>query len=293
MDEISLKARAKININLDIVGRRKDGYHFLNMIMQQIDLFDDVFVKKASRGISVSTASKYVRDDKTNIAYKAAYEMMQLFDDIKGVAIEIDKKIPVAAGLAGGSADGAAVILGLNKIYNLKLSESELIDIGLKVGADVPFCLIGGCAAVSGIGEIVKPIKGLTDKWVVISKPPIGVSTKEVYSLFKLENIRRDFDFGEIIEAVESQNVKKFSSIMNNSLESVTAGKYKEVRELKRKFEDSSPNFCMMSGSGPTVFGIYDDYENAKKGYTSIKKYAKDTYLVKTYNNLNGGYYGE
>lgn len=285
MDEISLKARAKINLNLDIVGRRKDGYHLLNMIMQQIDLYDIVSMKKTLDGISINTDCDYIDSGKDNIAYKAAYEMMKAFDTIKGVEINIEKKIPVAAGLAGGSADGAAVILGLNDIYNLNLNRKELIDIGLKVGADVPFCLIGGCAAVSGIGEIVEPISGLVDKWILLSKPPIDVSTKETYSLFDLKNMRSNFNFQEIIKTVEHQKVENFFDVMNNSLESVTINKYSIVAKLKNKFKELHPDFFMMSGSGPTVFGIYLNYDEAFKGYKAIKEYNEETYLVKTYNN--------
>lgn len=285
MDEISLKARAKINLNLDIVGRRKDGYHLLNMIMQQIDLYDIVSIKKTLDGISINTDCDYIDSGKDNIAYKAAYEMMKAFDTIKGVEINIEKKIPVAAGLAGGSADGAAVILGLNDIYNLNLNRKELIDIGLKVGADVPFCLIGGCAAVSGIGEIVEPISGLVDKWILLSKPPIDVSTKETYSLFDLKSMRSNFNFQEIIKTVEHQKVENFFDVMNNSLESVTINKYSIVAKLKNKFKELRPDFFMMSGSGPTVFGIYLNYDEAFKGYKAIKEYNEETYLVKTYNN--------
>lgn len=285
MDEISLKARAKINLNLDIVGRRKDGYHLLNMIMQQIDLYDIVSMKKTLDGISINTDCDYIDSGKDNIAYKAAYEMMKAFDTIKGVEINIEKKIPVAAGLAGGSADGAAVILGLNDIYNLNLNRKELIDIGLKVGADVPFCLIGGCAAVSGIGEIVEPISGLVDKWILLSKPPIDVSTKETYSLFDLKSMRSNFNFQEIIKTVEHQKVENFFDVMNNSLESVTINKYSIVAKLKNKFKELHPDFFMMSGSGPTVFGIYLNYDEAFKGYKAIKEYNEETYLVKTYNN--------
>lgn len=285
MDEISLKARAKINLNLDIVGRRKDGYHLLNMIMQQIDLYDIVSMKKTLDGISINTDCDYIDSGKDNIAYKAAYEMMKAFDTIKGVEINIEKKIPVAAGLAGGSADGAAVILGLNDIYNLNLNRKELIDIGLKVGADVPFCLIGGCAAVSGIGEIVEPISGLVDKWILLSKPPIDVSTKETYSLFDLKSMRSNFNFQEIIKTVEHQKVENFFDVMNNSLESVTINKYSIVAKLKNKFKELRPDFFMMSGSGPTVFGIYLNYDEAFKGYKAIKEYNEETYLVKTYNN--------
>ena len=285
MEEISLKARAKINLNLDIVGRRGDGYHLLNMIMQQIDLYDVVSVKKTLDGISINTDCSSISNGKDNIAYKAAYEMMKTFNEIKGVEINIEKRIPIAAGLAGGSSDGASVILGLNEIYDLNLSKKELIDIGLKVGADVPFCLIGGCAAVSGIGEIVEPISGLVDKWILLSKPPINVSTKDAYLSFDLKDMRENFDFQEIIKIVENQKLEKFLDVMNNSLESVTINKYSVVAELKNKFKELYSDFFMMSGSGPTVFGIYENYDAAFKGYKAIKEYNAETYLVKTYNN--------
>lgn len=293
MEKISLKARAKINLNLDVVGRRKDGYHLLNMIMQQIDLYDIVSISKSASGIKIKTDSEKIIDDESNIAYRAAAEMKKRYSQIEGVEIQIEKKIPIAAGLAGGSSDGAAVISGINMLYELSLDAKTLADIGLNVGADLPFCIIGGCAAVEGIGDIIKPIKGLTDKWVLISKPPVDVSTKEIYLGFDLEDIRTDFDFQEIIKAVEEQKIHDFKDLMNNSLESVTLKKYEIVRDMKEKFKETEPDFYMMSGSGPTVFGIYENYERALCSYEKIKKFNTETYLVKTYNNLGGGYYGE
>lgn len=284
MSKICLKARAKINLNLDVIGKRPDGYHIVEMVMQQIDLFDNVTISKEEKGITIETTCEYVKDDDSNIAYKAAELLMKDYPEIPGVRIHIEKLIPVAAGMAGGSTDAAAVLVGMNKLFDLGLSQKVLMDYGLKLGADVPFCILGGAAVAEGIGEALTPIDGLKNQWVLIAKPPISVSTKEIYTNYDAGNIREERPFRELLEAIENQQILELGHLMFNSLESVTLEKYKMVEKLKRKVQETGAVATMMSGSGPTVFGLYKNYERGLKALKNIKKLYPQTYLVKTYN---------
>lgn len=293
MPKICLKARAKINLNLDVIGKRPDGYHIVEMVMQQIDLFDNVTISKEDQGIIVETTCEYVKDDDSNIAYKAAMLLMKDYPEIAGVRIHIEKLIPVAAGMAGGSTDAAAVLIGMNALFELGLSQETLMAYGLKLGADVPFCILGGAAVAEGIGEALTPIEGLKNQWALIAKPPISVSTKEIYTNYDPQNIRGERPFRELLQAIESQQIPELGHLMFNSLESVTLEKYKMVEKLKRKVQETGALATMMSGSGPTVFGLYKNYEKGLKALKNIKKLYPQTYLVKTYNErmMEAGYY--
>lgn len=284
MAEICLKARAKINLNLDVVGKRPDGYHMVEMVMQQIDLYDNVTIRKKEEGLTITTTCDYIKDDDSNIAYRAAALLMADYPEISGVYIHIEKLIPVAAGLAGGSTDAAAVLLGMNNLFDLSLDPSQLMAYGLKLGADVPFCILGGAAIAEGIGEALTPIRGLENQWVLIAKPPISVSTKEIYSNYSENDIRHERSFEALLEAVNHQDITALSSLMFNSLEKVTFGRYKMVEKLKRKVQETGAVATMMSGSGPTVFGLYKNYEKGCKALKHIKKLYPQTYLVKTHN---------
>jgi 4-diphosphocytidyl-2-C-methyl-D-erythritol kinase len=284
MNKICLKARAKINLNLDVVGKRDDGYHIVEMVMQQIDLYDHVTLERIDHGIRIETTCEYIKDDQTNIAYKAAELLMENYKEISGVSIHIEKLIPVAAGLAGGSSDAATVLVGMNQLFNLQLSREELMAYGVTIGADVPFCIMGGAAIAQGIGEELTPINGLTEQWVLIVKPPISVSTKEIYSNYSTDYIRQNRPFVDLLEAIEDQDVNALSALMFNSLEVVTFGRYKMVEKIKRKVQDTGALATMMSGSGPTVFGLYKNYDKGQKALKHIKRLYPQTYLVKTYN---------
>lgn len=284
MNKICLKARAKINLNLDVVDKREDGYHVVEMVMQQIDLYDNVTLTKRDHGIEIQTTCDYINDDQSNIAYKAADLLMQHHDEITGVSIHIEKLIPVAAGLAGGSSDAAAVLIGMNQLFELDLSQEALMAYGLQLGADVPFCIMGGAAIAKGIGEELTAIDGLKDQWILIAKPPISVSTKEIYSNYLVEYIREERPFEALLEAIKDQDITKLSSLMFNSLEAVTFSRYKIVEKIKRKVQETGAVATMMSGSGPTVFGLYKNYEKGHKALKHIKKLYPQTYLVKSYN---------
>ncbi len=286
MNKIKLKSRAKINLHLDIVGKREDGYHLLETIMQQIDLYDDIEITKTDSGIITNTSSEYVPDGEKNIAYKAAKILIDDFPSINGVKINIEKRIPVGAGLGGGSSNAACVLIGMNKLFNLNLSDEQLIEYGVKLGADVPFAIIGGTAIATGIGEILTKIKGLNNQWVLITKPNLSVSTKEIYENFDTSKIRKTRDLNKLVESIESQDISTMSNLMFNSLEEVTFSKYSSAKDLKQKLKELGATAVMMSGSGPTIFGFYKTFDKGKKSLEHLKKLYPQSYLIKTYTTM-------
>ena len=224
---MKVKAYAKINIALDVVGKRNDGYHLLRMIMQNIDLYDDIIVDKIDNGIIVSCNKNFVPTDERNLAYKAADLFIKTFDLKQGVSIKIKKNIPVSAGLAGGSTDCAAVLKVMNKIFNINATDEELMKLGVKLGADVPYCIKGGTALCEGIGEELTELPSFKDKIVVLVKPPFAVSTKEVYKKFELNKVRIHPKTEELIKAMEEQDIHFVARNMKNLLENVTLREYR------------------------------------------------------------------
>ncbi len=283
MNEIKIQARAKINIALDVLGKRKDGYHDVKMIMQQVDLYDEVRIKKIRNGIRLKTNCEYLPINEGNIAYKAAKLMIKTYNIKGGVEIYIQKNIPVSAGLAGGSTNAAAVLNGMNQLWKLDVNKEELMSLGKSLGADVPFCVIGGAALAEGIGEKLTPIVALDQGWVVLAKPNISVSTAEVYKKLDLENLTEHLEIYTILKAMEESDIPTISQNMFNVLESVTEKMHPIIKDIKRKLCEYQALGSMMSGSGPTVFGLYKDYHKAKNAYENLKKVYKQTYVVKTY----------
>lgn len=288
------KSRAKINLSLDILDTLPNGYHEVEMIMQQIDLYDLVTVSISDQGhtqdgqsgIEVSSNLYYLPCDETNIAYKAAKLMKDTYGLKAGVNIHLEKKVPVAAGLAGGSANAAAVLKAMNKLFELELKTETLMTLGLQLGADVPFCLLEGAAVARGIGEKLTPIKGLDNVWVLLSKPNIGVSTKEIYRHYDTMTVLKRPDTPLLIQATESNNVPLLTKHMCNVLEEVTTSLYPTVADVKKKIQQCGATGVMMSGSGPTVFGLFTQYDRAQKAEKQLKKWYQQTYLVKT---IGGG----
>lgn len=288
------KSRAKINLSLDILGTLPNGYHEVEMIMQQIDLYDLVTVsllddeqtEDGQGSIVVSSNLYYLPCDETNIAYKAAKRMMETYHLKRGVKIHLEKRVPVAAGLAGGSANAAAVLRAMNKLYGLELSTEALMTVGLELGADVPFCLLEGAAVARGIGEKLTPIKGLDNVWVLLSKPNIGVSTKEIYKHYDTMTVKKRPDTPLLIQATEENNLPLLTGHMYNVLEEVTTSLYPMVSDVKKKIQQCGATGVMMSGSGPTVFGLFTQYDRAQKAEKQLKKWYQQTYLVKT---IGGG----
>ena len=279
---MKIKAYGKVNISLDVVGKREDGYHLLSMIMQNIDLYDEIEVEKQECGIILECNKSYVPVDNRNLAYKAAEIFKERYDIVDGVKINIEKNIPVSAGLAGGSTDAAAVLKVMNKLFNINATEEELMELGLKLGADIPYCIHGGTALCEGIGEIITPIKPFRDKIVVLVKPAFGVSTKEVYKNFNLEKVKQHPKTAEIINAIENDDLNFVASNMKNLLENVTLRKHKILIKIKEEMNACGAINSMMSGSGPTVFAFFDDMLKAQRCFEKMKKKYSDVFITRT-----------
>lgn len=277
-----IKAYAKINISLDIIGKREDGYHLLEMIMQAIDLYDEINIEKQKEGISIKCNKPYVPTDERNLAYKAAKLFMEEYNINSGVEINIKKNIPVCAGLAGGSTDGAAVLKILNKIFDVDASEEELMKLGLRLGADVPYCIKGGTALCKGIGEDVTELPSFKDKILVLVKPPFGVSTKGVYQEFNLSKVRSHPNTELLINAIEDDDLKLVCSNMKNLLENVTLRKHKILINIKEEMKSFGATGTMMSGSGPTVFAFFDDMLKAQRCFEKMKTRYNDVFITRT-----------
>lgn len=287
MDTIRLKARAKINLGLDVVRRREDGYHEVKMVMQMLRLYDQIDIEKTQEpGILVRSNLSFLPTDERNIAYKAAKVMIDQFGLEQGVIIRIEKHIPVAAGMAGGSTDCAAVLYGMNKLFGLRLNQKKLREIGVKLGADVPYCLMRQTALSEGIGEILTPISPLRDCPILIAKPSVSVSTRHVYEHLKLDEQTMHPDIDGIVTALADGDLYGVTDRMANVLETVTIPEHPVIDEIKKQMMASGAVNALMSGSGPTVFGIFDDEEKAKKACEDMKAsgLARQIYLTRPFN---------
>lgn len=282
MSSIELKSRAKINLSIDVLGKREDGYHLVEMIMQTIDLYDLIEInEKDNDQITIKSTSDEIPLDCNNLVYKAANLIKKTFNINKGVEIHIKKNIPVAAGMAGGSSNAAAVLVGLNKLWNLNLSNQQLEKIGLKLGADVPFCINGGAVLASGIGEELTPIKGLTkDVCILVCKPDLFVSTKEVYECIDSKDIDKRPNNKFLIECLKNEETRQLAENMFNVLEGVTMDKHPVIQQIKDIMTNNRALGAMMSGSGPTVFGLYENREDAVKCKAILEKQFKQTFVV-------------
>ncbi|MGL5087458.1 MAG: 4-(cytidine 5'-diphospho)-2-C-methyl-D-erythritol kinase [Clostridium sp.] len=280
---MKVKAYAKVNISLDIIEKRKsDGYHLLRMIMQNIDLYDDITIDKQKSGITIKCNKPYVPTDERNLAYKAAQLFKETFNIEEGVVINIKKNIPVAAGLAGGSTDGAAVLKAMNEIFNVNASDEKLMEMGLKLGADIPYCIKGGTALCEGVGEKVTVLKPFKDKILVLVKPPFGVSTKFVYQEFNLEKVLNHPKTELLIKAMEDDDLECVCQNMKNLLENVTLRKHKMIIGIKEEMKSHGAKGAMMSGSGPTVFAIFDDMLKAQKCFEKMRDKYDDVFITRT-----------
>lgn len=282
MNSISLKSRAKINLSIDVIGKREDGYHIVEMIMQTIDLYDDIKLKELEEdNITIKSECSYIPLNEDNIVYKAAKLIKEKMDIKKGIEIFIKKNIPVAAGMAGGSSNAAAVLVGLNELWELGLSKDELRDLGLKLGADVPFCIEGGTALAEGIGEKLTYIKGINkDVNILVCKPDIFVSTKEVYQSLDIKNIEKRPDNKLLIEKLKNDDIVSVSNNMVNVLEEVTSKKYSDIKVIENIIAKNGAMGTMMSGSGPTVFGFFDNEEKAQRARVELLENYSQVYVV-------------
>lgn len=289
MDKIQLKALAKINLGLDVLRRREDGYHEVKMIMQTIGLHDDLEIRKTKTpGIQVKTNLYYLPTNENNLVYKAAKLLMDEFQIQDGVSIQLKKRIPVAAGMAGGSSDAAAVLWGINQMYGLGLSMQALMERGVRLGADVPYCIQRGTALAEGIGEKLSVLPPMPKCTILIAKPGISVSTKFVYENLHANDLKPEQhpDVDSMIEAMRQKDLGLLCSRMGNVLETVTIPAYPVINEIKRTMMDNGAIGSMMSGSGPTVFGIYDSQAAAKQAMKAVRaaKLAKQICLTTPYN---------
>ena len=292
MKKIRLKAMAKINLGLDVVRKREDGYHEVRMIMQTIRMYDQIELEPTEApGIRVSTNLNYLPTNEDNLVYKAAKLLMDEFDVKKGLNIGLRKFIPVAAGMAGGSSDAAAVMVGVNRLFHLNLSQKELMERGVKIGEDVPYCILRGTALAEGIGEKLTHLPPAPAGYVLIAKPGIHVSTKFVYTNLKANELESHPDIDGQIQAIRSGDLKKVAELCGNVLETVTIPAYPVIEEIKDVMKKGGALNACMSGSGPTVFGLFDDREKAKAVYENLYggELAKQVYLTTFFNNRKSG----
>ncbi len=292
MDKMQLKALAKINLGLDVLRRREDGYHDVRMIMQTVRIFDRLaLVKQDKEGIRVRTNLYYLPANENNLVYKAANLLFEEFDIPGGLSIDLKKYIPVAAGMAGGSSDAAAVLYGLNRMYGLGLSQEQLMERGVKIGADVPYCIMRGTALAEGIGERLTSLPPMPPCNILVAKPGISVSTKYVYENLHANDLRPEQhpDIDGILDALKKQDLRGMAEALRdgNVLETVTASAYPVIEKLKETMEENGAAVALMSGSGPTVFGIYEDRMQARRAMAAIRKsrLAKQLFLTTPYNN--------
>lgn len=280
---LELKALAKINLGLDVLGKREDGYHDVRMVMQSVYLYDNVRIEqKRKPGIELISNLYYLPSDSGNIAYKAAQMLMEEFDLSGGVRITLEKHIPVAAGMAGGSSNAAAVLFGMNRLYGLHLSQQELMERGVKLGADVPYCIIRGTVLAEGIGEKLTILPAMPKCAILIAKPPISVSTKVVYEALDALEIVKHPDIDGLIQALEQGSLKRAAECMGNVLEDVTIPRYPVINDIKQEMIDFGALNAMMSGSGPTVFGLFENKMAAREAKERIRKkgLAKQAYVT-------------
>lgn len=288
MKEISVKALAKINLGLDVVRRREDGYHEVRMIMQTIHLFDRLEIKKTSSGgITMTTNLSFLPTNENNLVYQAAKLLKDEFGIRDGIDIKLHKHIPVSAGMAGGSTDAAAVLYGMNRMFQLGLKRDELMRRGVKIGADVPYCIMRGTALAEGIGEKLTALPPMVKCPVLIAKPPISVSTKFVYEHLKLDETTVHPDIDRLVEDIRQKDLAKIAADMGNVLETVTIPNYPVIAEIKEHMLRHGAVNAMMSGSGPTVFGLFEDTAQAREAYESMQAsgLARQVYLTSIYNN--------
>ncbi|HHY81789.1 MAG TPA: 4-(cytidine 5'-diphospho)-2-C-methyl-D-erythritol kinase [Clostridiales bacterium] len=282
MGKVVLKAPGKINWTLDVMEKRPDGYHEVEMLMQSISLWDDVVLTECSEGVKVTGNTEEMPLNENNLAAKAARLIINKFGIEKGVHIDINKRIPIAAGLAGGSTNAAAVLVGLNVLWDLKLPVSRLAELGVELGADVPFCIYGGTAEARGIGEKLTHLPPIEGIWLVLVKPPFGISTAWAYRELKIDKVVSHPDIKMAYTVLRSGEWEELSRYLGNVLESVARGSYPEINDIKEALLKAGAKASMMTGSGPTVYGIFQNKADAMKAADEIKKSYSQVHVVST-----------
>lgn len=287
MYEMRLRALAKINLGLDVLRRRDDGYHEVRMIMQTLKMYDKITIRKMKEpGIQLKSNLFYVPENESNLAYRAAKMLADEFQLAQGVFIDLQKFIPVAAGMAGGSSDAAAVLYGVNRMFQLNLSKRQLMERSVKIGADVPYCIMRGTVLAEGIGEKLTPLPPMPSCKVVVAKPQVSVSTKFVYENLKLGEVAAHPDIDILLAGIREGDLHKVAANMGNVLETVTIPHYPVIAQIREEMMRLGALNAMMSGSGPTVFGLFDDDELAEQAYSELREgsLARQVYLTGIFN---------
>lgn len=285
--DLSMEAYAKVNLGLDVVRRLENGYHEVKMIMQTVDIADTLYFTKQDEGITVTVEGEFIKDgivpaDENNLIYKAAKQMFEKYNLQGGVAIHLVKRIPVAAGMAGGSTDAAATYRGINELFDIGAEGKELEELAVKVGADVPYCISGGTALSEGIGEVLTTLPDAPDCVLLVAKPDISVSTKYVYENLNLPGVTNHPDINGMVEAIKTGNADGVWQRMANVLETVTVKAYPIIEEIKQEMIEMGAIKSLMSGSGPTVFGVFEDMTKAQAALQTIvdKDLAKQVFVT-------------
>ncbi|MFZ3172507.1 MAG: 4-(cytidine 5'-diphospho)-2-C-methyl-D-erythritol kinase [Carboxydocellales bacterium] len=279
--KLVLPARAKINLTLDVLGKRPDGYHQVEMVMQTVSLADTITLEKTTEEILVSCTHPEVPLNEGNLAFRAAMLLKQAVSYNGGVTIHIDKKIPIAAGLAGGSSNAATVLIGLNSLWDLKLSREHLMQIGSALGSDIPFCIMGGTALATGRGEKITSLKAAPELTLVLIKPNYGVATAQVYGNFRQEQVANRPATQAMLKAIEAGDSEAIVRLTANVLEAVTLKMHPEIGEIKARLAQAGAKGVLMSGSGPTVFGFVEHEEKGREVAAQLKNLGS-IYLAKT-----------
>ena len=287
MDSIRLKARAKINLGLDVLGKREDGYHEVRMVMQTIGIYDRLILTKIpEEEIRITSNLAFLPVNENNLIYKAIKLLKDEYHFPGGVSVDLNKFIPVAAGMAGGSTDAASTMFGVNRLFGLNLSMGKMMELGVRLGADVPYCVMRGTALAEGIGEKLTRITPVPHMWILIAKPQINVSTRLVYEQLDMGGIQKNPDIDAIIRAIEAQDVVRIAQSMGNVLENVTVPLYPVIETIKQDMLSHGAINAMMSGSGPTVFGIFPDEQTTLACQAFLKKKgdARQVYITENFN---------
>ena len=287
MDSIRLKARAKINLGLDVLGKREDGYHEVRMVMQTIGIYDRLILTKIpEEEIRITSNLAFLPVNENNLIYKAIKLLKDEYHFPGGVSVDLNKFIPVAAGMAGGSTDAASTMFGVNRLFGLNLSMGKMMELGVRLGADVPYCVMRGTALAEGIGEKLTRITPVPHMWILIAKPQINVSTRLVYEQLDMGGIQKHPDIDGIIRAIEAQDVVRIAQSMGNVLENVTVPLYPVIETIKQDMLSHGAINAMMSGSVPTVFGIFPDEQTTLACQAFLKKKgdARQVYITENFN---------
>lgn len=276
------KAPAKINLTLDVLSKRDDGFHEVEMIMTMIDLVDRIsFEERTDDKIVIETSSPAIPTDERNIVYKAAKLLKDEFSINKGIHIVLEKKIPIAAGLGGGSSDAAATLRGLNKLWRLKLTTEQLEGYGAKLGSDVPFCVGGGTVVARGRGELIEQLEPMPAGWILLAKPRVSVSTRLIYSSLDYRSIKRRPETERMVAAIKAKDLSEVSSLLYNVLQPVTFSLYPEVEALHRQMQDYGVSNLVMSGSGPTLYTLSSRESSLNKAYNALRGFCEEVYVTR------------